>query len=106
MENFLIAVPGTPLILLHVLIAESVATLRLRISERSNRALEAPGKVTAADFWDLDVSEISPVSRALKSGNPVNLQNSVDGMPVDGGHVDGINVRAIQKATDDLNRLR
>jgi hypothetical protein len=105
-ENFFIAVPGTPLILLHALAAESVATLRMKISERSERAVETPKKTPAEAFWDCDYSELSPVSRTLEVGKSVPLQNSIDGMPIDGGYVEGMSLTNIEQASREFERIK
>lgn len=93
-ENFLIAVPGTPLILLHVLAAESVATLRMKISERSNRAVETPAEA----FWNRDLSELSPVSRAVESGREARVVHSLNGVPYD--------AEKIERATREFDRIK
>lgn len=100
-ENFFIKVPAAPLIFLCALTSESVTTLQFKTQERTEKFLDEK----ARKFWDMDLRDISPVSRALEDGQPVRLQNSMNGMPIDGWHVDGMLVQKIEEATNRFYRL-
>lgn len=69
-ENLIIRLPGMPIIFLYALIAESVATLRLKTQEKAEKALN-PYDILNSDYHDL-----SPVTRAIESGESVKLSRS------------------------------
>lgn len=58
-ENFL-AIPGVFLVYLRCLASESIATLKFKTRQQTEKAMEAK------DLWDMDLRDTSPVSKALE----------------------------------------